>query len=305
MARRRRGRPVHGWLVIDKPVGVTSTAVVAKARWAFDAQKAGHSGTLDPLADGVLAVALGEATKTVAALSDTPKTYRFTVRWGAATPSDDAETAPHAVSPLRPTEAQIEAALPTFTGDILQTPPQYSAVKLDGERAYDLARAGETLTLAPRPLHVHALRLAARPDADHAVFEMICGPGGYVRAIARDLGAALGCLGHVRALRRTATGPFTEAQAIPFAALDALRDDPAAEAHLLPLEAGLAALPEIPVSAEAAAHLRHGRAAEVAASLPWGAPAWASLDGSAVALGRVQGGRLQPDRVFLHALPEG
>lgn len=303
MARRRKGEPVHGWLVVDKPAGVTSTAVVGKVRWALHAQKAGHSGTLDPLATGVLAVALGEATKTIAYLAETPKTYRFTVRWGEATPTDDAETAPSETSPLRPTAAEIEAALPEFTGDIMQAPPQFSAVKVEGERAYDLAREGEVLDLAARPLHVFRLALMARPDADHAEFEMICGPGGYVRSIARDVGRRLGCLGHVRALRRLATGPFAEAQAVPFAELDAWRDDPEAASRLLPLEAGLADLPEVRVGEIGAADLRHGRpgaATYAPAELEWGDLCWASLRGRAVAAGRWQGGAVRPERLFLH-----
>ncbi|MFN3294840.1 MAG: tRNA pseudouridine(55) synthase TruB, partial [Gemmobacter sp.] len=196
MGRAKKGQPVSGWLVVDKPAGVTSTAVVGKVRWALDAQKAGHAGTLDPDATGVLAVALGEATKTVPYVTDALKCYRFVVRFGAATATDDASGAVLETRDARPDDAQIVAALDGFRGDIRQVPPQYSAVKVDGARAYDLARDGEAMDLAARPLHVARLDLVARPDADHAELEMVCGKGGYVRAIARDLGQVLGCLGH-------------------------------------------------------------------------------------------------------------
>jgi len=197
MARGKKGRAVSGWLIVDKPAGVNSTAVVNKVKWAFGAQKAGHAGTLDPDATGVLAVALGEATKTIPYITDALKCYRFRVSFGAATDTDDASGAVIARSDLRPTDAQIEAALAAFRGDISQVPPQYSAVKVDGERAYDLAREGEAMDLAARPLWVERLELLGRPDADHVDLEMVCGKGGYVRSIARDLGRALGCLGHV------------------------------------------------------------------------------------------------------------
>ena len=183
MGRRKKGRPVHGWLIVDKPEGVTSTQVVGRARWAFDAQKAGHSGTLDPFATGLLAVAFGEATKTVPYAQEGEKTYHFTVRWGQATTSDDREGEVCATSDLRPFAAEIEAALPSFRGEIMQTPPLFSAVKVDGERAYDIARRGDTAELKARPLTVHKLELLKIIDADHAVIEMVCGKGGYVRSI--------------------------------------------------------------------------------------------------------------------------
>ena len=221
MARRVRGRPVHGWLILDKPAGPTSTAAVTLVRRALDARKAGHAGTLDPAATGLLAVALGEATKTVPHAGDGLKTYRFTVRWGAATTSDDAEGAVIATSEARPTPEAITAALPAFRGDILQVPPQVSAVKVEGARAYDLARAGEVMDLAARQLHVARLELVEVPGPDTAVLEMECGKGGYVRSIARDLGAALGCLGHVQSLRRLAAGPFALGAAVPWEAVAA------------------------------------------------------------------------------------
>ncbi|RMH48408.1 MAG: tRNA pseudouridine(55) synthase TruB [Alphaproteobacteria bacterium] len=299
MARGRKGRPVDGWLVIDKPAGVTSSAVVNKARWALGARKAGHAGTLDPLATGVLAVAFGEATKTIPYVTDALKCYRFTLRWGIATDSDDAEGQVIAESPLRPDAAAIRAALPAFTGDIMQVPPRVSAVKVAGERAYDLARAGEAFELAARPLHVESFVLRATPDADHAEFELVCGKGGYVRAIARDLGRALGTHAHVTALRRLWAGPFELADAVPLALLDELAGSPELDARLLPLEAGLAELPELPCTAEGAARLRNGNPGMViAADVGFGEEAWASFEGRAVAIGTYRAGMLHPTRVL-------
>ena len=299
MARRRRGRPVDGWLIIDKPVGVTSTQVVAKVRWAAQAQKAGHAGTLDPLATGVLAVALGEATKTVPYVADSLKAYRFTVRWGQATDTDDAEGRVIAESVERPGAEAIHAALTAFEGDIAQVPPQFSAVKVAGERAYDLARGGETLDLSPRPLYVESLTLVDCPDPDHAVLELVCGKGGYVRAIARDLGQALGCHGHVTALRRLWNGPFEAEDAIAFDKLDELRHSGAIEAHLLPVATGLDDIPALAVSAAAAAHLRQGRAVPVAGGdLCYGDAAYATHGGEPVAVGTYRGGLLHPNRVL-------
>lgn len=300
MARRPRGRPVHGWLIVDKPAGLTSAAVVNKVKWALEAQKAGHAGTLDPAATGLLAIALGEATKTVPFIADASKTYRFTVRWGAATTTDDAEGTPVATSPDRPDEAAIRAALPALTGDILQVPPQVSAVHVDGARAYDLVRAGETVDLAARPLHVARLALLAVPDRDTAVLEMICGKGGYVRSIARDLGVALGCFGHVAALRRLTAGAFDLAGAIDWPTLEAEVRSEALAARLLPVSAALAGLPEIRCAAGDATRLLNGNPVMVlpAAGLAEGAPAWASHAGMPLAVGVWQAGALHPSRVF-------
>jgi tRNA pseudouridine55 synthase len=303
MARTRRGRPVNGWLIVDKPAGVTSTAVVNKARWAFHAQKAGHAGTLDPLATGLLAVAFGEATKTVAIAQEGLKTYRFTIRLGQRTSTDDAEGEVIATSDLRPTDSEITAELAAFIGDIEQIPPQFSAVKVEGERAYDLARAGVEMDLAPRPLWVESLELVDRPDPDHAELELVCGKGGYVRSIARDLGEALGCHAHVTALRRTASGGFTLEGALPFDRLDAIREE-GGDDLLLPLEAGLTDLPEVRVRAPEAARLRNGNPAPVThADLDYGDEAWASLDGAPVAIVTYRAGMLHPNRVFVPAGP--
>lgn len=299
MGRKRKGRAVSGWLVVDKPAGITSTSVVNKVRWAFDAAKAGHAGTLDPAATGVLAVALGEATKTVPYITDALKCYRFTVTFGAATTTDDAEGTIIATSATRPTDDAITAALSTFRGEIMQTPPQFSAVKVDGERAYDLAREGEDFELAARPLWVESLELVARPDADHAELEMVCGKGGYVRSVARDLGAALGCLGHVQWLRRTWSGPFDADQGISLETLDALAKTEALDAYLHPLEKGLADLPELPCTPEGAARLKNGNPGMVIASTAeYGDEAWASYQGRAVAVGIYKAGELHPSRVF-------
>jgi len=298
MGRKRKGDKVDGWVVLDKPAGVTSTQAMAKARWAFRAAKAGHAGTLDPLATGVLAVAFGEATKTVALAQDGLKTYRFTIRLGQATSTDDAEGEVIAESGLRPGDAEIAAALGAYIGDIEQVPPQFSAVKVAGERAYDLAREGVAMDLAARPLFVESLTLIARPDPDHAELELVCGKGGYVRSIARDLGRDLKCHAHVTSLRRIGSGGFTLAHAISFEMLDEIRHRGGSE-HLLPVSTGLDDIPALAVTAAAAARLRQGQAVPVPArDLAYGDVAWASLDGLPVAIGTFRAGLLHPDRVF-------
>jgi tRNA pseudouridine55 synthase len=299
MGRKRKGRAISGWLVIDKPAGITSTAVVNKVRWALQAQKAGHAGTLDPAATGVLAVALGEATKTVPFITDALKCYRFMVRLGQATTTDDAEGAVVITSDQRPNDAEIEAALTGFRGNIQQIPPQFSAVKVDGERAYDIARAGDEMELAARPLWVERLDMIARPDADHVELEMVCGKGGYVRSIARDLGAALGCHGHVIWLRRTWSGPFDAGDGLSMDQVEALAHSPELDLHLRPLEQGLCDLPELPATPEGAAKLRNGNPGMVlTSSVEYGDEAWASYQGRAVAVGIYKAGELHPNRVF-------
>ena len=296
MTQKRRERAaVNGWIVLDKPVGVTSTQAVARVKHAFNAAKAGHAGTLDPLASGLLPIALGEATKTVPFVQDGEKAYRFTVRWGEETSTDDAEGPVTAHSETRPSAAGIEAILPRFTGAILQRPPAFSAIKVDGERAYDRARGGEVFELAERAITVHDLRLlASEPDA--AIFEADCGKGTYVRALARDMGRMLGCLGHVTALRRTRVGPFREAASIPLARF--LEGDP--YAALQPVAAGLAEVPCIVVDRAAAARLRQGQAVIVRdRAAPIEGHAWAACDGSSVALCTIEAGTLVPRRVLL------
>lgn len=299
MGRKRKGRAISGWLVVDKPAGITSKAVVNKVRWALQAQKAGHAGTLDPAATGVLAIALGEATKTVPYITDALKCYRFMVRLGQSTTTDDAEGTVIATRDERPDDAAIDAALDSFRGEIEQIPPQFSAVKVDGERAYDIARAGDEMDLAARPLWVERLERVARPDADHVELEMVCGKGGYVRSIARDLGAALGCLGHVAWLRRTWSGPFDASDGLSMAQIEAMAQSPELDSHLRPLEEGLADLPELPATPEGAAKLRNGNPGMVlSASVDYGDEAWASYQGRAVAVGIYKAGELHPNRVF-------
>jgi tRNA pseudouridine55 synthase len=290
-------RNVSGWLILDKPHGMTSTQAVGKVRWLFSAAKAGHAGTLDPLATGVLPIALGEATKTVSVVQDGRKIYRFSIRWGAATSTDDAEGEILATADRRPTQSEVEARLPDFTGAIMQTPPAFSAIKIGGERAYDIARAGGDVALAPRPVFVEALTLL-RHGEETSEFEMACEKGTYVRALARDLSEALGTRGHVAALRRTAVGDFTEAGAATIEALEAAADR---DALLLPVAAGLSGLPEVRLGAEQAAALRHGSpvlltGAGAPVSLP---AAWASARGEPVALGIVDHGHFKPRRVLV------
>ncbi|MGC9417773.1 MAG: tRNA pseudouridine(55) synthase TruB [Rhodovulum sp.] len=299
MGRSRKGRDISGWLVIEKPAGLTSNAVVNKVRWAFGAKKAGHAGTLDPAATGVLAIALGEATKTVPFVTDALKAYRFTVRLGVATNTDDAEGEVIETTEARPTDAEIAAALPQFVGDIEQVPPQFSAVKIGGERAYAKARAGEQVEIAPRPLYVESLEMVGRPDPDHVELEMVCGKGGYVRSIARDLGKALGCLGHVTELRRVWSGPFDAEDGVTMALIEELAKTPDLDDYLRPLEEGLADLPELRTTAEGAARMRNGNPGIVLTSeAEYGDEAWASLDGQAVAVGIYKAGELHPSRVF-------
>ena len=298
MARKKKGRDISGWLVVDKPAGMTSTAVVNKVKWAFEAKKAGHAGTLDPAATGILAVALGEATKTVPYVTDAMKAYRFGIRFGAATNTDDADGEVIATSALRPTDDTLRAALPTFVGDIEQVPPQYSAVKVEGERAYKLARDGEELELAARPLFVESLTLSGRPDADTAELEMVCGKGGYVRSIARDLGEALGGHAHVTWLRRLWSGPFELEDAVSFDDILRLERTPEIDELLLPLETGLADLPCLKATELGATRLKNGNPGEVITGAEYGEECWAERGGQPVAVGIYRGGTLHPTRVF-------
>ncbi|WP_062561591.1 tRNA pseudouridine(55) synthase TruB [Paracoccus aminovorans] len=293
---RKKGREIHGWLIVDKPAGVGSTDVVGKVRWALDAKKAGHAGTLDPDATGVLAIALGEATKTVPILTEALKAYDFTVNWGAETASDDASGAVLKTSDIRPDAAAIRAALPAFTGEIMQVPPNVSAVKVDGERAYDLAREGEAVALAARPLWVESLELlGSTPDT--AELRMVCGKGGYVRSIARDLGRALGCLGHVARLRRIWSGPFDAEDGIGFDRIDRA-NQAEIEAALLPLQAALADLPQLQATEMGATRILNGNPGQVLGHAEFGEEVWVSREGRALCIGRYMGGEVHPSRVF-------
>jgi tRNA pseudouridine55 synthase len=304
MARRKKGNRINGWLILDKPLDMTSTQAVGKIRWLFQAQKAGHAGTLDPLATGILPIALGEATKTVSFTVDGEKAYRFTVRWGIETTTDDTEGPPVRTSDQRPLRAAIEALLPQFTGEIMQTPPAFSAIKIDGQRAYDLARDGEEVILEPRPVFIDTLRIVDMPDDGTTVFEATCGKGTYVRAIARDLGRALGCFGHVIALRRTRVGPFGEDQAITLAELEALaKTDDGGSALmrcLMPIETALAGMVELNVTSSDAGRLRLGQPVLIRgrdAPIMTG-EIFAVCKGQLVAMGEIERGELRPTRVF-------
>jgi len=295
-APRSQRVEVNGWVILDKPVGLTSTQAVSKLKRLFNAKKAGHAGTLDPLASGVLPVAFGEATKTVPFVQDGEKAYRFTVRWGVETDSDDAEGTVTQTSDLRPEREDVERLLPRFTGEIMQTPPVYSAIKINGERAYDLARDGEKVELAPRPVTIHSLRLVDG-DRDHAVLEAECGKGTYVRAIARDLGRMLGCHGHVVALRRTRVGPFFETESAPLS--DLLDAPETAHEDMLSIEAGLSELPCIVLDRNGAARLRRGQSVILRGrDAPCEGPAYAVCAGIPIASGMVEGGEFLPNRVF-------
>jgi tRNA pseudouridine55 synthase len=295
-ARRAPRLEVNGWINLDKPVGVTSTQAVAQLKYLFNAKKVGHAGTLDPLASGVLPIAFGEATKTVPIVQDGTKAYQFAVRWGEETDTDDAEGRVVATSERRPSREAIEAALPGFTGVITQTPPMFSAIRIAGERAYDLARSGESFEIAARQIVVHRLALIDA-DRDEARFEAECGKGAYVRALGRDLGRLLGCHGHIVTLRRTRVGPFVADRG---ASLDALRDDPEARATALqPVEAGLAELPRLAIDRNGAATLRRGQKLLLrGADAPLEGPAYAACLGAPIAFGAVEGGYFVATRVF-------
>ncbi len=301
MGRTRKGRDVSGWLILDKPVGMTSTQAVSVVRRLFGSNKAGHAGTLDPLASGCLPIALGEATKTVPFVQDGRKVYRFTVRWGVQTDTDDAEGQPIASSDHRPTAEAVAAALPHFTGDIMQVPPVYSALKIDGERAYDLARDGETVTLEARPVSIHRLDLIAA-DADTAVLEAECGKGTYVRSLARDLGLRLGTFGHVTALRRLVVGPFDEISLVPLADLQAAAEEgpQACDAYLRPVADALFDLPEIALTGADAGRVMRGQPVLLRGrDAPYlGGMAYATSAGRLLAIGDIDQGALHPKRVF-------
>ena len=307
MGRRRKGDAVSGWICLDKPYDLTSTHAVSRVRRTFNAQKAGHAGTLDPLATGILPIALGEATKTVPFLVDADKAYRFTIAWGRTTATLDREGETIAESDVRPTLAQVEAVLPRFVGEIEQVPPAYSAIKVDGERAYDLARAGETVELKARPVSVYAARIVDALDADHVTLEIECGKGTYVRALVRDIADALGACGHVSELRRTRVGGFTEESAVTLELLEDLGHKARQSEALLPVETALDDIPELAVTAEDAFRLKQGRpivlvprqVEAVKARLKPGSRTVSAMVGEViVALCEMRAGRLEPARVF-------
>lgn len=300
MGRRRRGRRIDGWLVLDKPAGMTSAAAVDEVKRLVKPQKAGHAGTLDPLATGILAVALGQATKTVPYLMGAPKHYRFTIRFGEERDTDDAEGKVTQESDARPTREALEAALPGYVGDIQQVPPAYAAVKIDGQRAYDLARRGEAPVMEPRPVHVESLALLGDVEGDEAEFDLVCGKGTYVRAIARDLGRELGCFAHVSKLRRTGLGPFDDAGSITFEQLQEAEDRRGLFDILHPVAAALAAYPMIEIQADEAEELSSGQQVHVGSALDEPGPVEVRVMHAdrLVAVGSFAHGVLRPVRVF-------
>ncbi|OAM78326.1 tRNA pseudouridine(55) synthase TruB [Devosia elaeis] len=296
---KSRKRAISGWIVLDKPYDMTSTQAVGKVRWLLSAAKAGHAGTLDPLATGILPIALGEATKAVPQVQDGTKIYRFAIGWGRATSTDDTEGEVIATSDIRPERGALEAVLPRFIGTILQRPPAFSAIKVDGERAYDLARAGEAVELAARPIDIDHIALIEH-GTETSVLEVTCGKGTYVRALARDIAEALGTVGHVTSLHRAAVGPFTDKDAISLAALEAAEAGPARDALIAPVALGLAGLPEIRLDAGQAGAVSHGNTILLTGA---GAPValeecWTSFKGQVLATGSVEYGQFKPRRVF-------
>ncbi len=320
--RKKKGRPVSGWLIFDKPKGMGSTDAVSKIKWLYGAEKAGHAGTLDPLASGMLPIALGEATKTVPYVQDGAKVYRFTVAWGQERSTDDLEGEVTRTSDKRPDETEIRALMPKYTGIIMQVPPQFSAIKIAGERAYDLAREGETVEIPAREVEIGRFDLVAMPDADTAVFEIECGKGTYVRSLARDMGRDLGCYGHISELRRTEVYPFMPEDFVTLAELEqaampvtpAVQEEgqeersprpgpaewPALDALLLDTGAGLDSLPQVAVSDETAARIRLGNAVIVRGrDAPVEADeACAFIHGRLIAIGAIEAGMFKPKRVF-------
>jgi len=306
MGRKRRGKAIHGWIIIDKPGGLSSSAVVGRVRRLTGAAKVGHAGTLDPMATGVLPMALGEATKIVSYLMDGAKAYRFTVRWGEQRDTDDAEGTVIKTSNARPTKEQILAVLGNFIGDIEQVPPVFSAIKIDGKRAYELARADQAPEMKPRTIHIEDLKLLSVVDADHAEFEAVSGKGAYMRSLARDLGTALGTVGHIAQLRRIAVGPFNEKQAISLDKLESLRHSAPLSEHLLPVETVLDDIPALAVTETEARKLSQGQAIPVLPvasrsplkNISQGDVVRAMAEDRLVALAKINGGEIRPFRVM-------
>lgn len=307
MARRKRGHPIHGWVCLDKPLEMGSTQAVSAVRRLFDAQKAGHAGTLDPLASGILPIALGEATKTVPFMMEATKVYRFTINWGASTDSVDREGQVIGRSDVRPSPEQVRAALPAFVGEIQQVPPAFSAIKIDGERAYDLAREGIEVELKARPVTIHSAEVTATPDADHCEIRIVTGKGVYVRSLTRDLAQVLGAEGHVSVLRREQVGPFSIENAVTLDSLEEMVHRSAASEGLLPVATALDDIPELAVTEQDAFSLRQGRpivllprqVETLKSRLRDGSRIVSAFQGQTlVALGQLRAGRLEPDRVF-------
>lgn len=307
MARKKKGDPINGWVCLDKPFEMGSTEAVSRIRRLFNAQKAGHAGTLDPLASGILPIALGEATKTVPMMMEAKKVYRFTINWGVSTDSVDREGEIIARSDVRPTLDQVKAALPAFVGDIDQTPPRFSAIKVDGARAYDLARDGVEFELQARSVTIHSAEVTDAPDADHVEIRILTGKGVYVRSLARDLALALGAEGHVSALRRERVGPFSTENAVTLDSLEEMVHRGAASEGLLPVATALDDIPDLAVTEQDAFSLRQGRpivllprqVETLKTRLSDGSRTVSAFQGQTlVALCQLRAGRLEPDRVF-------
>ena len=306
MGRKHRGKAIHGWIIIDKPGGLSSNAVVGRVRRLTGAAKVGHAGTLDPMATGVLPMALGEATKIVSYLMDGAKAYRFTVRWGEQRDTDDAEGEVVATSDARPAKEQILVVLGNFIGDIEQVPPVFSAIKIEGKRAYALARADQAPEMKPRTIHIEDLKLLSVVDADHAEFEAVSGKGAYMRSLARDLGTALGTVGHIVQLRRIAVGPFDEKQAISLDKLESLRHSAPLSEHLLPVETVLDDIPALALTETEARKLSQGQAIPVLPvasrsplkNIGQGDVVRVMAEGRLVALAKINGGEIRPFRVM-------
>ncbi|PCI02571.1 MAG: tRNA pseudouridine(55) synthase TruB [Hyphomicrobiales bacterium] len=300
--RKKKGRPISGWIVLDKPVGIGSTQCVSKIKWLYKAAKAGHAGTLDPLASGMLPIALGEATKTVPYVMDGQKTYRFTVTWGGETNTDDLEGEFVKQSDARPSEADIAAILPDYMGDVEQIPPAYSAIKIDGVRAYKLARDGEEVDIEPRIVEIYTFEIVSHEEGKSTVFQVECGKGTYVRALARDMGRQLGCFGHITELRRTAVGPFNEEDLIPLSELTELEEDlDGLDAEILATGVVLDEIPEIPVDNMQANRIRSGNSVLLRGrdAPAFAEEAYAAYGDELVALGFVEKGSFNPKRVFI------
>ncbi|MEO0327686.1 MAG: tRNA pseudouridine(55) synthase TruB [Pseudomonadota bacterium] len=301
--RKKKGRPISGWVILDKPVGIGSTQCVGKIKWLYQAAKAGHAGTLDPLASGMLPLALGEATRTVPYVMDGSKTYRFTVSWGIETGTDDLEGEAMATSQNRPSKQDVLAILADYTGEINQVPPKYSAVKIDGERAYKLAREGEHVEIKPRTVTIESLTLISH-EADHSVFETRCGKGTYVRSLARDMGRDLECFGHISELRRTCVGSFQEEDMITIDHLLKLEGElEALDGELFTTGTALEDLIEVPVNREQAHRLRLGNSIVLRGrdAIVETDEAFAAIGDELVAIGEVAKGQFRPKRVFKHS----
>jgi len=301
--RKKKGRPISGWVILDKPMGIGSTQCVGKIKWLYQAAKAGHAGTLDPLASGMLPLALGEATRTVPYIMDGQKTYRFTVTWGAETNTDDLEGEVVNTSDKRPTKADILSLLPNYTGEIEQVPPKFSAIKIDGERAYKLAREGEEVQIDARKVEIETLELIEATE-NTATFETLCGKGTYVRSLARDFGRDLGCYGHITELRRVSVGPFLEEDLVPLEKLTGLEGDlEKLDAELFTTGTALDDIPEVPLTKEQVHRVRMGNAIVLRGrdAIAHAPEVFASSGDELVAIGEVDRGQFKPKRVFQHS----